>query len=336
MLGVTSIAVAGFSVIVAPLLFLAYALFLAVPNKSAYSVLSCAALVAALTTLQIGHLQHFLGGTPPLLVAAYRVALFIAPLAFYLFGRWAVLPSEPFRPVLLLHLVPTGLLFLTPLDFALPVLFATGVGYAVWLGQMAHALRAQRKHARFEFFYSTVLVSLAVGVLALGFALPFVDDSYFYHFYCTAIGIGFAVVVVALVANPELLPDITEAARVRYGTSTLKGLDVDGLLRRLDAAMTEPSVYRNQELDLATLASQLDVTAHQLSELVNARLGVGFSRYVRERRIEVAKRVLIAEPQASILAISLDTGFKSQSSFYAAFKEITGQSPGSYRKEKLK
>jgi AraC-like DNA-binding protein len=31
----------------------------------------------------------------------------------------------------------------------------------------------------------------------------------------------------------------------------------------------------------------------------------------------------------------MDTGFRSQSSFYAAFKEVTGQSPGDYRKARL-
>ena len=31
----------------------------------------------------------------------------------------------------------------------------------------------------------------------------------------------------------------------------------------------------------------------------------------------------------------MDTGFRSQSAFYAAFKEVTGQSPGDYRKSHL-
>jgi hypothetical protein len=45
-----------------------------------------------------------------------------------------------------------------------------------------------------------------------------------------------------------------------------------------------------------------------------------------------AKVLLLGEPDSSVLAISLETGFKSQSNFYAAFKEITNQSPGQYRK----
>jgi len=31
----------------------------------------------------------------------------------------------------------------------------------------------------------------------------------------------------------------------------------------------------------------------------------------------------------------MDTGFRSQSAFYAAFKELTGQSPGDFRDSTL-
>ena len=92
-----------------------------------------------------------------------------------------------------------------------------------------------------------------------------------------------------------------------------------------------------EELEmLASLAAELGITGHQLSELVNSRLGVGFSRYVRERRVEAAKALLISAPSQSILSVSLDTGFRSQSAFYAAFKEIMGQSPGDFREAALR
>jgi len=96
--------------------------------------------------------------------------------------------------------------------------------------------------------------------------------------------------------------------------------------------MTESKAYQNESLSLASLANDLGISSHQLSELINTRLGVGFSRYVRECRVKAAKTLLITAPAQSILSISMDTGFRSQSAFYAAFKEVTGQSPGDYRK----
>jgi AraC-like DNA-binding protein len=65
---------------------------------------------------------------------------------------------------------------------------------------------------------------------------------------------------------------------------------------------------------------------------VNGRLGKGFSRYLRERRIEAAKAMLLGEPKASVLSVGLCVGFTSQSNFYEAFREIEGCTPGQYRK----
>jgi AraC-like DNA-binding protein len=328
----TNIAFAGFSAITGMLLLLAYALFIRVPGKSIYSVAACAALVAALTALQSAHLAHFVGGAEPLERFYYRLALFVAPPAFYSFGRWAILPTERFRPVQLLHLSPILLLVVPRLDIALPILFAFGAGYSLWLGRLVYGLRDQRKQFRFEILYFTVMFVLAVVVLGLGFALPYIDHVYFYYFYTYAIALGLAIMVVALVANPDLIGDLSEAARVRYGASTLREVDVDACLAKLEELMTRGKAYQDESLSLASLARAVGVSGHQLSELINTRLGIGFSRYIRECRVKAAKALLISAPARSILSIGMDVGFRSQSTFYAAFKEVTGQSPGDFRR----
>jgi len=96
--------------------------------------------------------------------------------------------------------------------------------------------------------------------------------------------------------------------------------------------MVQKRIYQNTDLDLSMLAHQLDVSTHQLSELINTRLGKGFSRYIREYRVSAAQEMLLSEPTVSVLSIGLDVGFRSQSNFYDAFHEILGMTPGSYRK----
>jgi len=76
----------------------------------------------------------------------------------------------------------------------------------------------------------------------------------------------------------------------------------------------------------------LTLSQHQLSELINTEFRQGFSRYIREQRIEDAKQLLVTEPEASVLSIGLTVGFSTQSNFYAAFREIVGMAPGQYRK----
>lgn len=330
-----SICISGFAAISALLLFFTYAAYIRVPGKSAFSVFSCAALVLCLSTLEVGHLVYFLGGAEPLTHFYYRLALFIVPSSFYFFGRWAILPREPFKPVLLVHLLPILPLFALPLHVALPILFIFGAGYSLWLGHLVYGLRDQRKQFRFEFFYFIVMSVLGIAVLGLGFAIPHIDDAYFYFFYNAAVGLGIAIMLVALVANPELIGDLSEAARVKYGASTLRDVNVDSTLQKLEELMTKGKAYQNEALSLSSLASEVGLSGHQLSELINSRLGMGFSRYVRERRVEAAKTLLVNAPAQSILSISMDTGFRSQSSFYAAFKELTGQSPGDFRDSRL-
>ena len=327
-----NIAVAGFAAISGVLLLLAYALLINVPGKSIYSVASCAVMVTALSAIQIGHLLYFVGGPEPLQSSYYRLALFVVPSAFYSFGRWAILPGEPFHPAQLIHLLPIPLLFVLPLYIALPVLFLCGAGYSLWLGNLVYGLRSQRKQFHFEFLYFSVMSILAVIVLGLGFAIPYMDDAYFYYFYNNAVGVGVAIMLVALVGNPDLIGDLSEAARAKYGTSTLRDVDIDACLAKLNQLMTQGKAYQNESLSLASLASAIGISGHQLSELINTRLGIGFSRYVRECRVEAAKTLLMSAPGRSILSISMDTGFRSQSAFYAAFKEVTGQSPGDYRR----
>ncbi|WP_129642372.1 AraC family transcriptional regulator [Peristeroidobacter agariperforans] len=327
-----NIAIAGFAAISAVLLLLAYVALIDVPGKSIYSIASCTALVAALATIQVGHLVYFTGGGQPLAHFYYRLALFMAPPAFYSFGRWAILPTETLRPLQLLHFLPIPALFLLPLKIALPILFTLGAGYSLWLGNLVYGLRDQRKQFRFEFLYFTVMSVLAVIVLGLGFAIPYIDHDYFYYFYNNAVALGVAIMLVALVGNPNLIGDLTEAARVKYGASTLREVDVDASLAKLNQLMTDGKAYQNESLSLASLAEAVGLSGHQLSELINTRLGIGFSRYVRECRVNAAKTLLISAPSRSILSISMDTGFRSQSAFYAAFKEATGQSPGDYRR----
>ena len=111
-------------------------------------------------------------------------------------------------------------------------------------------------------------------------------------------------------------------------------VDCDRIEEKLRHMMTHDKVFTNENLNLNLVAKDLELSVHQLSELINTRFGIGFSRYIREQRIDAAKRMLIEEPNASVLSIGLSVGFTSQSNFYAAFREITGEAPGQFRKNK--
>lgn len=197
-----SIAIAGFSIVAAALLFLVYSLFRRPQGKSAYSIFFCAVLLAALVTIQVFHVRYFrTWATPPLDELAYRLALFVVPSSLYLFGRWATQPSAPFRPIYLLHLLPVLLLFAVPLQIALPILFLSGAGYLLWLAWFIYGLRAHFKQFLFELFCYFVMWVTASLTLAFGLAMPFFDDTYFYLFCTNATGLCLGTTMVVLIAN---------------------------------------------------------------------------------------------------------------------------------------
>ncbi len=131
---------------------------------------------------------------------------------------------------------------------------------------------------------------------------------------------------------PQLSTDVAEAARETYAVSTLTNVDCDAMLAEVEGLMQEQELFRQPDLDLPTLAERIGLSSHQLSELINTRLGKGFSRYVREFRVEAAEDMLLEEPSASVLSVGMSVGFTSQSNFYEAFREITGMTPGQFRK----
>jgi len=327
-----SFLVIGFTVFSALILFCANAFFLKNVNKSWYANASCAALLGSLVRLQLGHLEYFLHGTDVIEQQSYRFFLFLAPPMFFFFARATLLPDQKWHPLLLLHLIPVALNFLFRYEIAVPLIFMMGMIYCISFARYVYRLRSGHRRFKFEIFFFALFSLIAVIVLILGLAVPYMDHKYFYGFYSNSIGISFVLVVAALVMFPELLTDLAEIAKSSYSNSTLKELDIQQQAQKLQLLMQQSKLYQNENLNLGMVAEAMDLNAHQLSELVNRAFNLNFSRYVREQRVQAAMEILARQPDISILAISLEVGFGTQSNFYAAFKEITGKSPGAYRK----
>lgn len=322
----------GFSVISALVLVVAYVFFLKSVNRSWFALLSCTGLLLCLACLQLWHLSYFTDGYDVLTSWWYRFWLYMAPAMFFFFGRATFFPDAPVNPFLLLHFIPLSLNFFLRYEIAVPIVFMIGMGYSFSLAYLFYGLRAQRKRFHVEMFFFALFGVIAILVLFLGLSIPYIDHHYFYTFYSNSIGISFMLVVAALIIFPDLLEQLVAVSQLNYSASTLKDVDTKAYVEKLDQLMVQAKLYQNEKLNLGMTAEAIGLSPHQLSELVNREFGVNFSRFIRERRIEAAKTILVNEPSSSVLSIGLEVGFSTQSNFYAAFKEITGVSPGAYRK----
>ena len=110
----------------------------------------------------------------------------------------------------------------------------------------------------------------------------------------------------------------------------------DNLSQNLQQLMVDSKPYLHNDLTLGKLASLLEVTTHQLSELLNVYLGISFYDFINNARLEAAKLLLEDTGQKlTILDVAYQSGFNNKNSFYRVFKQQTGMTPSAYRDRQL-
>lgn len=123
--------------------------------------------------------------------------------------------------------------------------------------------------------------------------------------------------------------------------------DVEGVLNRLmpsEAAVVPPpqhpavrkaleAIQQNyaKRIGLEELADQLDMTGEYLSYLFRRDVGVTFSTYLRNYRIERACE-LMRSGITSTYELAQSVGFSDAKYFCRVFRQVTGQSSGEYLK----
>lgn len=105
-------------------------------------------------------------------------------------------------------------------------------------------------------------------------------------------------------------------------------------LARVVQALAQERLYRNPGLTLDDLARHLGLTPNGLSQTINAGLQQSFSDVVNGYRLaEVKQRLLTADARRlTVLALALEAGFNSKTTFNRVFKEKTGMTPKEYQK----
>jgi len=124
----------------------------------------------------------------------------------------------------------------------------------------------------------------------------------------------------------------SETRRAHYEKTRLRGLDVDSIITRLYEIMEDEKAFADEELSLKDVAAELSVSLHQLSEVLNERVKKNFKTFVNEFRVEEAKKLLVEEPERSVLSIGVAVGFNSNTTFCTVFAKMAGCAPGQYRK----
>lgn len=99
---------------------------------------------------------------------------------------------------------------------------------------------------------------------------------------------------------------------------------------RLDHVRDLIETALDEDLSLERLAAQAGIGAHAFAAAFTKQFGTPPHRYVVERRVERAKR-LLSQTDTPIVDIAQACGFASQSHLATTFKLAVGLTPGQYR-----
>lgn len=95
--------------------------------------------------------------------------------------------------------------------------------------------------------------------------------------------------------------------------------------------------YTDPQLRVATIAAQMNVPAHKISQAINEQYGKPFYDFVAGYRVNLLQEKLRDPKNASytILSLAMDAGFNSKASLNRIFKEHTGMTPSQYQKSHI-
>lgn len=130
-------------------------------------------------------------------------------------------------------------------------------------------------------------------------------------------------------STPELFSLNNEKPRYQY--SKLSKSQSEEYTESLQIYMNEKKPFLEPELTLKELSQKLRIPPRHLSQIINENLQKNFYDFISEYRIEEAKKMLLSGEDKTILEILYSAGFNSKSSFNAAFKKHTGQTPTDFK-----
>lgn len=118
----------------------------------------------------------------------------------------------------------------------------------------------------------------------------------------------------------------------KYKKSSIDKSNINNYMKRLIAFMEKEKPFLDNELNIYKLAKNIDVPSHSLSQVFSVGIGKSFYDFINEYRVEEFKRriKLKQNKEYTLLAIAMDSGFNSKSSFNRVFKNITGQTPSAF------
>jgi AraC-like DNA-binding protein len=183
----------------------------------------------------------------------------------------------------------------------------------------------------------TALISITVihHIFQL-FSMAFCTDGLFLSLSVFVILIGyFGLKQNAIFTNENIVESTaTSSQPIKYSGSRFTDEESKEYAEKLTFYMKSARPYLNPDLSLPQLATDMNISGHFLSRVINEQFNHNFFDFVNGYRVEEFKEK-IKDPaynNYSLLGIAFECGFNSKSAFNRIFKQVTGLTPSEYKK----
>ena len=186
----------------------------------------------------------------------------------------------------------------------------------------------------------TTLISITIIHHVFGmFSMVFCTDGLFLSLSVFVILIGYYGLKQKVIFFSEsiIVSDEIIAVQTKYSGSRLKDSEAKLYVEKINNYMMLSKPYLNPDLTLLQLASDLGITPHILSQIINDQYKLNFFDFVNQYRVQEFKEAVVdpKNKNYSLLGIAFECGFNSKSAFNRMFKKSTGLTPSQFKEATL-
>jgi len=139
------------------------------------------------------------------------------------------------------------------------------------------------------------------------------------------------VLIFLLIQSSNSRNEIILLPSLKYGGRQIKEKITARILEKLNQLLITEEIYKIPDLKVKDVAGQLNISPHQLSQIINQQLQKNFKLFINEYRVEKAKYLIQHNHHFTLEAIGYECGFRSKSNFFLTFKKLTGDTPKIYK-----
>jgi AraC-like DNA-binding protein len=225
------------------------------------------------------------------------------------------------------------------LDF-FGVFYSIGIGILTLKWIKKHIAEIKNQYASVEYKvlnWARVFVLIGLIFIFIVIVLAFLDDNYHIDLFIAITNVILLYWVsmrgilqrnvTMLVSLPE--KNIVPEKKVSSSENSQK------LLKKINDYIVDNTIFIKPDLTILDISEGINVHPKKISGVINANLNQNFNTYINSFRIEKAKALLNSDTvnNLSVEGIGNEVGFQSKSTFYDAFKKVTGTTPSRYKNQ---